>query len=66
MDSQGDTLQVGRVESLFDIQPPEAGGAYYNFTADGQRFLVVPSAVQRADTLLNLVVDWPQLLERRQ
>ncbi len=66
VDSQGDTLQVGRVESLFDIQPPEAGGAYYNFTADGQRFLVVPSAVQRADTLLNLVVEWPQLLERRQ
>ena len=66
VDSEGETFKVGQVEPLFEIQPPEAGGAYYHFTADAQRFLVVPSAVQRADTLLNLVINWPDVIDRRQ
>ncbi len=66
IDSEGETFRVGQVEPLFEIQPPEAGGAYYHFTADAQRFLVVPSAVQRADTLLNLVINWPDVIDRRQ
>ena len=58
-------LAVDQVEELFTIQPPEAGGPYYHFSGDGQRFLVVPSAVQRADTLLNLIVNWPRTIAQR-
>jgi Tol biopolymer transport system component len=66
VDSTSETFRVGRVEELFDIQPPEAGGAYYHLTSDGQRFLVVPSTIQRADTLLNLIVNWEQTIAERQ
>jgi Tol biopolymer transport system component len=65
VDSEGDTFRVGRVEKLFDIQPPEAGGSFYHLDSDGQRFLVVPSAVQRADTLLNLIINWNSAIDRR-
>jgi len=64
--ADGDTFKIGKVEPLFTIQPPSAGGSWYHITSDAQRFLVVPSTVQRADTLLNLVVNWPEILERRQ
>ncbi len=63
--SSGNNFTVGKVEPLFNIQPPSAGGPSYHPTADGQRFLVVPSTIQRADTLLNLMVNWPEVLEAR-
>ena len=63
--SDGDTFKAGQVEPLFEIQTPEAGGAFFSITPDAQRFLVVPSTVQSADTLLNLIVNWPDFLERR-
>jgi len=63
--ANGNTFTVGKVEPLFNIQPPSAGGQSYHPAADGQRFLVVPSTVQRADTLLNLMVNWPEVLEAR-
>jgi Tol biopolymer transport system component len=63
--SEGDTFRVGQVEPLFEIQPPEAGGAFFSVAPDGQRLLVVPSTVQSADTLLNLIVNWPDFLAKR-
>jgi len=63
--SSGDTFTVGKVEPLFNIQAPSAGGPSYHPSADGQRYLVVPSTIQRADTLLNLMVNWPEVLEAR-
>jgi Tol biopolymer transport system component len=63
--ADGDTFNVGKVEPLFNIQPPSAGGPWYTMTSDAQQFLVVPSTIQRADTLLNLIVNWPNILEGR-
>jgi hypothetical protein len=63
--AEGDTFNVGKVEPLFTIQPPAAGGPWYHMDSDAQKFLVVPSTIQRADTLLNLIVNWPEVLEGR-
>ena len=62
--SQGN-FEVGQSEDLFTIQAPLIGGPFFSMTGDGERFLVVPSAAQRADNLLNLVVNWPLALEAR-
>jgi serine/threonine protein kinase/Tol biopolymer transport system component len=65
VDGGGETFDVGAAESLFTIEAPEQGGAHYSMTGDGRRFLVVPGITQTADTLLNLVVDWPATVEAR-
>jgi hypothetical protein len=63
--SEGETFRVGTVQPLFTIQPPQIGGPAFDVTTDGQRFLVIPSTVQQADTLLNLMVNWPEVLAAR-
>jgi len=65
VDGAGETFRVGAAEPLFSIRPPEAGGPYYSVSADDQRFLVIPNVSQQADTLLNLVVNWPTQIEAR-
>jgi Tol biopolymer transport system component len=65
VDGRGDTFDVGGATSLFEVEAPEQGGAYYSMSPDGERFLVVPGVTQQADTLLNLMVNWPVEVEKR-
>jgi Tol biopolymer transport system component len=60
------TFDVGAAEPLFTIEPPEQGGAFFSMSPDGDRFLVVPGVTQQANTLLNLVVNWPVEIEQKQ
>jgi Tol biopolymer transport system component len=63
VDGSGETFDVGGEETLFTVESPEQGGPYYSVSGDGESFLVVPGVTQQADTLLNLVVNWPAELE---
>jgi Tol biopolymer transport system component len=65
VDGGRDTFDVGAAETLFTIESPDQGGAYSSLAPDGERFLVVPGVTQQADTLLNLVINWPAQLEDR-
>ncbi len=65
VDGRGATFEVGESLALFAIEPPDQGGAFFSMSADGERFLVIPGVTQQADTLLNLVVNWPVATEAR-
>ncbi len=65
VDGRGVTFEVGEAVSLFAIEPPDQGGSYFSVSADGERFLIIPGVTQQADTLLNLVVNWPVATEAR-
>ena len=65
VDGSGETFEVGEIGTLFAIEPPDQGGAFFSVSADAERFLVIPGVTQQADTLLNLVVNWPVATEAR-
>ena len=60
-----DTLHVGQARSLFRIHPPRPEGPSFALAPDGERILLWTNLQQQADTVLNLVVNWPEDLERR-
>jgi len=62
VEQQGAGLQIGQPRALFQIANPSAGGAIFAPTPDAESFLIVPSDSQEADTLLNLVFNWPKAL----
>jgi dipeptidyl aminopeptidase/acylaminoacyl peptidase len=61
----GDSFHVDGESTLFTIGQPQIGGPHYSMSGDGQRFLVVPPTIQRADSLMHLLVNWPTALEAR-
>ena len=63
--ADGDTFRVGPVKTLFRPSVPTPGGATVSLSPDGQRILVAPQAVQKAGSLLTLVLGWPRQLEPR-
>jgi Tol biopolymer transport system component len=63
--AEGDTFRVGPVKTLFRLTVPTPGGATFSLSPDGKRILVAPQAVQRAGSLLTLVLGWPKALETR-
>jgi serine/threonine protein kinase/Tol biopolymer transport system component len=65
IEQQGEGLQIDQPRALFQIANPSAGGAIFAPTPDAQSFLIVPSSSQEADTLLNLVVNWPRALSEQ-
>lgn len=65
VDGGGKTFKVGESESLFEIEPPDQGGSFFSLSADGEMVLVIPGVTQQANTLLNLVVNWPTATEAR-
>ena len=61
------TFQAGRPQQLFSGPYLEAGGVQYDFTSDGQRFLMLKPAETTADgeSEINIVLNWHnELLER--
>jgi eukaryotic-like serine/threonine-protein kinase len=65
VDGSDATFEVGEAEELFAIEPPDQGGSFFSLAADGERILVIPGVTQQANTLLNLVVNWPVATEAR-
>ena len=65
VDGSGATFEVGEAEELFAIEPPDQGGSFFSLSADAERVLVIPGVTQQANTLLNLVVNWPVATEAR-
>ena len=63
--ADGESFFVDGDDDLFVIGPPQLGGALFSVSRDAQRFLVVPPTIQRADSLLHLLVNWPTALEAR-
>jgi hypothetical protein len=58
------TLEVGRVQKLFDgIVTGRGGGIAYDVSADGQRFLVVDDGVSSAPPL-TLLQNWTASLRK--
>jgi dipeptidyl aminopeptidase/acylaminoacyl peptidase len=62
---EGSTFVVEGEDELFSMRPPEVGGPYFSISSDANRVLLVPSAAQRADSLLHLLVNWPTALKAR-
>ena len=55
---------VGAVTRLFDHQRRESVGAWYDVSADGQRFLV--NTPVEESTPITLLINWPALLNKRE
>jgi Tol biopolymer transport system component len=63
--AQGESFFVDGDDDLFVVGPPQLGGRLFSVSGDAQRFLVVPPTIQRADSLLHLLINWPTALEAR-
>jgi hypothetical protein len=63
--AEGESFFVDGDDDLFEIGPPQLGGPLFSVSGDAQRILVVPPTIQRADSLLHLLVNWPTALEAR-
>jgi WD40 repeat protein len=60
-----DTIHVGQAQPLFRIHPPQPDGPNFALTPDGEHVLLWTNPRDQADTVLNLVVNWPELHARR-
>ena len=58
-------LRLEQPQSLFQMATPSWGGAFYAPAPNGNQFLITPSPEQDVDPLLQLVVNWPALLEEQ-
>ena len=63
---QGSSLLIGKVQSLFQINPvPFAGGSNYDVTGDGNKFVVASLAASQVSDPLTLIVNWFALLKSK-
>jgi Tol biopolymer transport system component len=65
--SQGNTIQVGPLETLFEAQFPSLpypGARLYDVSADGRRFLLLFQATRTVTSPFTLVADWPAELKK--
>ncbi len=62
--AKGDSVEMGAPKPLFKLAgPPRPSGAEFFPTADHQRFLILDHG-QKANALLNLVVNWTAAAKR--
>jgi eukaryotic-like serine/threonine-protein kinase len=63
---QGSSLLVGKVQSLFQVNPVSfAVSSPYDVTGDGKKFVVPSLASPQESKPLTLVVNWPVLMRRK-
>ena len=63
----GPSIEFGTPVALFRFVDPQPGPSMrpnYDVTADGQRF-IVSSIERRTDPSLDVLVNWPALLEKK-
>ena len=56
-------VQVGQAKALFQL-PPSGGGASYDVTPDGRKFLVKRGLASESESPLTVVVNWPAELKK--
>jgi hypothetical protein len=59
----GPSFRAGTAATLFKINIQPGAGTPYDLTADGKRFIVNAKIPSRIPPSLNLVVNWPSLLQ---
>jgi Tol biopolymer transport system component len=59
----GPSFRAGTAATLFKINIQPGAGTPYDLTADGKRFIVNAKLPSRIPPSLNLVVNWPSLLQ---
>ena len=57
-----ESLHAGGVQPLFRIHPPRPDGTSFALAPDGERLLVWTTKQRQSETVLNLVVNWPESL----
>ena len=63
---QRSSLLVGKVQSLFQVNPvPFAGGSNFDVTGDGNKFVVASLPASQVSEPLTLIVNWFALLKSR-
>ena len=58
VNASGSNLQIGNVETLFEIRPANPPGYHYDVTKNGKRFLVDSNRESTVQPLA-LVINWP-------
>lgn len=58
-----ESLQPGKLQPLFQIQPPRPDGTSFALAPDGEKLLVWSNKQRNSETVVNLVVNWPAELE---
>jgi Tol biopolymer transport system component len=61
--STGDVFNVGRADTLFQIDPPRGSGPGYEPSPDFERIVVRPPGIDSAINTLRIIVNWPAKLE---
>jgi len=59
-------LSVGEIQPLFQARPASSPGWLYDVSADGKKFLMVSEGSETSMEPLTLVVNWAELLKKRQ
>jgi eukaryotic-like serine/threonine-protein kinase len=54
----GSSFEIGAVRALFETRPYRSGGAAFDVSADGQRF-IIEYAQEQPTAAITLVVNWP-------
>ena len=63
---QESSLLIGKVQSLFQVNPvPFAGGSNYDVTGDGKKFVVASLPASQVSQPLTVVVNWTALLKSK-
>jgi len=65
MTPEDDRMMVGPPEPLFQVGAPVLEAIYWSPSEDGEKFLTVDIQMRDAPAYCNLVLDWPEILERR-
>ena len=61
---QQSSLQIGKVQALFQANPISVRGTVYDVSGDGHRFIVATPGAQQDAQPLTLVSNWPALLKK--
>jgi eukaryotic-like serine/threonine-protein kinase len=61
----GSSLVIGKVQSLFQVNPFRTTFRPYDASSDGKKFVVVSMGATEVSEPLTLVVNWPALLKKQ-
>ena len=65
VDGMGETFKVGPTSELFKVQVRAERGRGWDVTEDGEKFLINQAPERGRVSALNLVVNWPAILEQQ-
>jgi Tol biopolymer transport system component len=63
--AEGDSFRVGEATELFRTAPPTRDYKDWGMSPDGKLFVIASPGVLEAENELRLIVNWPELMEKR-